>query len=124
MTGGSSHGSAVAMAAGLAAIAFGSDTGGSVRWPAALCGTVGYKASPDHWSTEGVLPLSRNMDSLGLFSRSVADAAFVEAALRGQQSKENPPADRLVRGVPTEHFFDNMDRDVRACFDEAAARLR
>ena len=124
MTGGSSHGSAVAMAAGLAAITFGSDTGGSVRWPAALCGTVGYKASPDHWSTEGVLPLSRNMDSLGLFSRSVADAAFVEAALRGQQSKENPPADRLVLGVPTEHFFDNMDRDVRACFDEAAARLR
>ena len=124
MTGGSSHGSAVAMAAGLAAITFGSDTGGSVRWPAALCGTVGYKASPDHWPTEGVLPLSRNMDSLGLFSRSVADAAFVEAALRGQQSKENPPADRLVLGVPTEHFFDNMDRDVRACFDEAAARLR
>ena len=44
------------------------------------------------------------MDSLGLFSRSVADAAFVEAALRGQQLKENPPADRLVLGVPTEHF--------------------
>ena len=124
MTGGSSHGSAVAMTAGLAALAFGSDTGGSVRWPAALCGTVGYKASPDHWPTEGVFPLSRNMDSLGVFTRTAVDAAFVEAALRGLQPAEPRPADRLVLGVPTDHFFDNIDRDVRACFDEASARLR
>ena len=55
MTGGSSHGSAVAMAAGMAAMTFGSDTGGSVRWPAALCGVVGYKASTDHWPVRGRL---------------------------------------------------------------------
>ena len=124
MTGGSSHGAAVAMAAGMAAITFGSDTGGSVRWPAALCGVVGYKASPDHWSTEGVFPLSKNMDSLGVFTSSAADASFVEAAMRGQDSASPRPIDRLVLGVPTEYYFDNVDRDVRACFDEALARLR
>ncbi|MEO8187309.1 MAG: amidase, partial [Burkholderiaceae bacterium] len=124
MTGGSSHGSAVAMAAGMAAITFGSDTGGSVRWPAALCGTVGYKASTDHWPVEGVFPLSKNMDSLGVFTSSAADAAFVEAAMRGQASTRSRPIDQLVLGVPTEHYFDNIDRDVRACFDEAVARLR
>lgn len=124
MTGGSSHGSAVAMAAGLAAMTFGSDTGGSVRWPAALCGVVGYKASPDHWATEGVFPLSKSMDSLGVFSSSTNDAAFVEAAMRGNEPSHPPAADRLVLGIPTEHFFDNVDRDVRACFDEASERLR
>ena len=124
MTGGSSHGSAVAMAAGMAAMAFGSDTGGSVRWPAALCGTVGYKASSDHWPVAGVFPLSKNMDSLGVFTSSAADAAFVEAAMRGQASTRPRPIDRLVLGVPTEYYFDHVDRDVRACFDEAIARLR
>jgi aspartyl-tRNA(Asn)/glutamyl-tRNA(Gln) amidotransferase subunit A len=125
MTGGSSHGSAVAMAAGMAAITFGSDTGGSVRWPAALCGVVGYKASSDHWPVQGVFPLSKNMDSLGVFTNSAADAAFVEAAMRGQEDSTRPrPIDQLVLGVPTEYYFDNVDRDVRACFDEALARLR
>ncbi len=124
MTGGSSHGSAVAMAAGLAAMTFGSDTGGSVRWPAALCGVVGYKASPDHWPTEGVFPLSKSMDSLGVFTRSAADAAFVEAALRGQAAVSAPPIDRLILGIPSEPYFDNVDRDVKACFDDALERLR
>ena len=124
MTGGSSHGSAVAMAAGLAAMTFGSDTGGSVRWPAALCGVVGYKASPDHWPTQGVFPLSKSMDSLGVFTRSVADAAFVEAAMRGRVPEPAPPIDRLVLGLPSEPYFDNVDSDVKACFDEALARLR
>jgi aspartyl-tRNA(Asn)/glutamyl-tRNA(Gln) amidotransferase subunit A len=71
MTGGSSHGSAVAMAAGLAAFTVGSDTGGSVRWPAALCGVVGYKASGSgkgSWPCDGVLPLSPELDSIGIFT--------------------------------------------------------
>lgn len=124
MTGGSSHGSAVAMAAGLAAMTFGSDTGGSVRWPAALSGVVGYKASPDHWPTEGVFPLSKSMDSLGVFTRSAADAAFVEAAIRGEAAAPALSIDRLTLGLPTEPYFDNVDRDVKACFDDALARLR
>ena len=78
MTGGSSHGSAVAMAAGLAGFTVGSDTGGSVRWPAALCGVVGYKASSSHWPCDGVFPLSPELDSIGLFTRSAHDAALVQ----------------------------------------------
>ncbi|MBA2547461.1 MAG: amidase [Burkholderiaceae bacterium] len=124
MTGGSSHGSAVAMAAGMAAITFGTDTGGSVRWPAALCGVVGYKASNTHWPVEGVFPLSKNMDSLGVFTNSAADAAFVEAAIRGNDGRPAPRVDQLVLGVPMEHYFDHIDRDVRECFDDAVARLR
>lgn len=124
MTGGSSHGSAVAMAAGLAAMTFGSDTGGSVRWPAALCGVVGYKASPDHWPTQGVFPLSKSMDSLGVFTRSARDAAFVEAAMRGHAVAPAAPVDRLILGIPSEPYFDNVDSDVKACFDDALERLR
>jgi len=100
MTGGSSHGSAVAMAAGMAAITFGTDTGGSVRWPAALCGVVGYKASNTHWPVEGVFPLSKNMDSLGVFANSAADAAFVEAAIRGNaRTGRSRPAGKTSLGI-------------------------
>ena len=84
MTGGSSHGSAVAMAAGLCAFSLGSDTGGSVRWPAALCGVVGYKATTDHWPQDGIFPLSRAMDSIGVFTRCVADAALGACRARGR----------------------------------------
>jgi aspartyl-tRNA(Asn)/glutamyl-tRNA(Gln) amidotransferase subunit A len=91
MTGGSSHGSAVAMAAGLAGFTVGSDTGGSVRWPAALCGVVGYKASARHWPCDGVFPLSPEMDSIGLFTQTAHDAAWVQAALGGQ-APQTPPA--------------------------------
>ena len=124
MTGGSSHGSAVAMAAGMAAMTFGSDTGGSVRWPAALCGVVGYKASPDHWPTEGVFPLSKSMDSLGVFTQQRRRRGVRRGGDARTSRCIRRPIDRLVLGVPTEHYFDNVDRDVRACFDEASARLR
>jgi aspartyl-tRNA(Asn)/glutamyl-tRNA(Gln) amidotransferase subunit A len=66
MTGGSSHGSAASMAAGMCAFSLGSDTGGSVRQPAAFVGVVGFKASPEYWPTAGVFPMSPGLDSLGL----------------------------------------------------------
>jgi aspartyl-tRNA(Asn)/glutamyl-tRNA(Gln) amidotransferase subunit A len=124
MTGGSSHGSAVAVAAGLAGFAVGSDTGGSVRWPAALCGVVGYKASPTHWPLDGVLPLSPEMDSIGIFTRSAEDAAFVEAALNSRALGAPPPVDTLRLALPTEHFLDNLEAPVAACFAAAVERLR
>jgi aspartyl-tRNA(Asn)/glutamyl-tRNA(Gln) amidotransferase subunit A len=71
-----------------------------------------------------VFPLSKNMDSLGVFTHSAADAAFVEAAMRGQECTQPRPIDQLVLGIPTEYYFDHIDRNVRACFDEAVARLR
>lgn len=124
MTGGSSHGSAVAMAAGLAAFALGSDTGGSVRWPAALCGVAGYKASTPHWSCEGVFPMSPDLDAPGVFARSVEDAAFVEAALASRKLGAVPAIDSLRIAVPTEHFFQDLEPPVAACFEAALRRLR
>lgn len=123
MTGGSSHGSAVAMAAGLAGFTVGSDTGGSVRWPAALCGVVGYKASTTHWSAEGVFPLSPEMDSVGIFTASAHDARWVEAALAGRTPDAPPPPDALTLAVPRAHFVEALDDDVAAAFDAALHRL-
>ena len=124
MTGGSSHGSAVAMAAQLAGFTLGSDTGGSVRWPAALCGVTGYKTTKGHWPLDGVFPLSHSLDSLGCFTRSVADAAYVEAAIAGETPRSAMHPEALVLALPGDHFFQNVDADVRACFDRAVARLR
>jgi aspartyl-tRNA(Asn)/glutamyl-tRNA(Gln) amidotransferase subunit A len=124
MTGGSSHGSAVAMAAGLAGFTVGSDTGGSVRWPAALCGVVGYKASSSLWRCDGVFPLSPELDSIGVFTRSAHDAALVQAALCGRPLRTPPPVTALTLGVPLVHFMDHLDEPVRRCFDAAVARLR
>ena len=81
--GGSSSGSAVAVAAGLVPMALGTDTGGSVRVPASLCGTVGLKTTVGRISRAGVYPLSWSLDSVGVFSRSVEDAALVYQCLQG-----------------------------------------
>jgi aspartyl-tRNA(Asn)/glutamyl-tRNA(Gln) amidotransferase subunit A len=124
MTGGSSHGSAVAMAAGVAGFTVGSDTGGSVRWPAALCGVVGFKASATHWPRDGVFPLSPEMDSVGVFAQSAEDAAFIEAALASRSPGAVPPIDALRFAIPTEHFLDNLEAPVAACFESAVASLR
>ena len=124
MTGGSSHGSAVAMAAGVAAFTVGSDTGGSVRWPAALCGVTGYKSSARHWPCDGVFPMSPPLDSLGIFTRGAADAAFVEAALARRPPAAPPALASLTLGLPGEHFRDQCDPEVLHCMDEALTRLR
>jgi aspartyl-tRNA(Asn)/glutamyl-tRNA(Gln) amidotransferase subunit A len=124
MTGGSSHGSAVAMAAGLAGFTVGSDTGGSVRWPAALCGVVGYKASRSPWPCDGVFPLSPEMDSLGLFTRSAHDAALVHAALERHPLRPPPSVAALTLAVPTLHYLDELDEPVLRSFEAAVARLR
>jgi aspartyl-tRNA(Asn)/glutamyl-tRNA(Gln) amidotransferase subunit A len=81
--GGSSSGSAVAVAAGLVPMALGTDTGGSVRVPAALCGTVGLKTTVGRISRAGVYPLSWTLDSVGVFTRAVEDAALVYQNLQG-----------------------------------------
>lgn len=86
LPGGSSSGSAVAVAAGLCAFSLASDTGGSVRIPAALCGIFGFKLTAGRCSMEGAFPLAPTLDSLGLLTRSAADAALVYAALCGGQS--------------------------------------
>ena len=123
--GGSSSGSAVAVARGLVPISIGSDTGGSVRIPAALNGIVGYKTSGGRYSMQGVFPLSHTLDTLGVLARTVADAALVDAAICGAVvplARARPLAGQRIL-VPTNVVFDNVEPAVAANFDSAIARL-
>ena len=124
--GGSSSGSAAAVAAGLVPVSIGTDTGGSVRIPAAFTGIVGYKASRGRYSMEGVFPLARTLDSLGPLCRTVQDAVWVDAALRDRPASEAlPRADLagLSLVIPETVFFDGAEPEVVAAFEAGVERL-
>jgi aspartyl-tRNA(Asn)/glutamyl-tRNA(Gln) amidotransferase subunit A len=137
--GGSSSGSAVAVAAGLVPMALGSDTGGSVRLPAALCGIVGLKTTVGRVSRAGVYPLSFTLDSVGPLTRTVEDAALVYQALQGVDPRDETttgvaPLDALARledgvrglrlAVPETLFFDDVDPEVERAVRETADVFR
>ena len=125
--GGSSGGSAASVAAGMALATLGTDTGGSIRIPAAACGLVGLKPTVGEISTDGVVPLSRTLDHVGPLAQTVADAALVYHALLGNSAAAAPAAmaaGRLRLAVPRPYFCDLLDDDVRARFEEALERLR
>jgi aspartyl-tRNA(Asn)/glutamyl-tRNA(Gln) amidotransferase subunit A len=136
--GGSSSGSGVAVAAGLAPAAIGTDTGGSVRLPAAWCGIVGLKVTAGRISTHGVLPLSSTLDTPGPMTRSVEDAALLFRALNGPDPKDPatlawtpsdpmPTLRRGVRGlrlaVMPEAERAGVDADVLSAYDAAVDAL-
>jgi aspartyl-tRNA(Asn)/glutamyl-tRNA(Gln) amidotransferase subunit A len=125
--GGSSGGSAVAVAAGMALAALGSDTGGSIRIPAAACGVVGLKPAYGEVSADAVVPLCRTFDHVGPFARTVGDARLVYRALLGSGAAQ-AAAPRDVRGMrlglPRAYFCDLLDEDVRRRFEEAISALR
>lgn len=107
ITGGSSSGSAAAVAAGLVLAALGTDTGGSVRIPASLCGVIGFKPTFGRISTRGVLPLSWNLDHVGVLTRTVADAALLYQILAGYD-----PHDPISQDVPVEDVFSGLEEGV------------
>jgi aspartyl-tRNA(Asn)/glutamyl-tRNA(Gln) amidotransferase subunit A len=114
--GGSSSGSGVAVGAGLVPVALGTDTGGSVRIPAALCGTVGLKTTVGRVSRAGVYPLSWTLDSVGPLARSVEDAALVYQALHGPD-----PADETTAGIAAHDVLATLKagvKDLRLAFAE------
>jgi aspartyl-tRNA(Asn)/glutamyl-tRNA(Gln) amidotransferase subunit A len=137
--GGSSSGSGAALAAGLVHGATGSDTGGSIRGPAAFCGIVGLKPTYGRSSRAGVLTLSWTLDHTGPMARTVEDCARLMHALAGHDpadpaSSRAPVADyvgalegdiRGVRiGVPRNYFFEGVDPEVTHAFEEALVTLR
>ena len=124
--GGSSGGSAVAVATGMALAALGTDTGGSIRIPAAACGVVGLKPAFGEISTDAVVPLSRTLDHLGAFARTVADVSVVYRAMitGGSDADHSRPAKGLRLAIPRGYLTDVLDAGVRARFDEAVAALR
>ncbi len=123
--GGSSSGSAVAVARGLVPVAIGTDTGGSVRIPAAFNGVIGYKASTGRYPMDGVFPLSQTLDSLGVFARTVKDAVVVDAAMCGlpAPTMRGASIEGLRILVPTNLVFDDCELAVAENFEAALTRL-
>lgn len=139
IAGGSSGGSAAAVVAGMAYAAIGTDTAGSIREPAALCGCVGLKPTYGRVSSWGVIPLSPSLDHVGPLTMCVADAAIVLQAIAGYDprdvgSVEVPVADYvsalkegakpLRAGVAREYFFEDIDAEVAAAVEEALRGLK
>ncbi|HKT47070.1 MAG TPA: amidase [Candidatus Acidoferrales bacterium] len=130
--GGSSGGSAAAVAAGLCYGSIGTDTGGSIRIPAALCGVVGLKPTLGRASVDGVIPLSPKLDCVGPLARSASDAALLADAIfvrrRGELSMEATAKKRAKKnlrlGIPREFFYELLSLDVKSAVDEALRLLR
>lgn len=123
--GGSSSGAAVSVTDGMAAVAIGSDTGGSVRIPSALCGLTGFKPTQRRVPTGGTVPLSTSLDSIGPLGASVRCCAITDAVLAGQPVPA--PTVRDVAGarlaVPETLVLDGMDATVASAFERALSRL-
>jgi aspartyl-tRNA(Asn)/glutamyl-tRNA(Gln) amidotransferase subunit A len=124
--GGSSGGSAASVLAEMAFASIGTDTGGSIRIPSAVCGLVGLKPALGDIPTEGVVPLSTLFDHVGPIGRSVDDAALVYHALRGVATPP-PIAARDARGlrlgIPRPYFLELIDPQVQRVFDQTCQRL-
>src|SRR5580704_3807837 len=123
--GGSSSGTAVAVADGMAAAGLGTDTGGSCRIPAAFCGVVGYKPTARRVPITGVLPLAPSLDSVGPLAPTVACCAAIDAILAAEQPVVPVPAPLtgLRVAVPENVVLDGMDATVAAAFDHALSVL-
>lgn len=131
--GGSSGGSASAVAAGLCFGSIGTDTGGSIRIPASLCGIVGLKPTLGRVSVDGVIPLSPRLDCVGPLARTVDDASLLlepilqllkgAPSLRGLE-KSRGTLRKFTLGVPKEFFFDIVSSDVCTLFEESLRKLK
>jgi aspartyl-tRNA(Asn)/glutamyl-tRNA(Gln) amidotransferase subunit A len=123
--GGSSSGTAVAVADGMVAAGLGTDTGGSCRIPAAFCGVVGYKPTARRVPIDGVLPLAPSLDSVGPLAPSVACCAVIDAILAGETPAVPSPAALagLRLAVPANFGLDDMDAHVSAAFERALSAL-
>jgi aspartyl-tRNA(Asn)/glutamyl-tRNA(Gln) amidotransferase subunit A len=139
MPGGSSSGSGVAVAAALAAGALGTDTGGSIRIPAAFCGIVGLKPTYGRVSRAGVIPLAWSLDHVGPMTRTVTDAALMLQVLAGRDAADPSTATRPVPdyqaalqggdlrgvrlGIPRDFFFAHLEPEIREAVQATAERL-
>ncbi|MFC1514400.1 Asp-tRNA(Asn)/Glu-tRNA(Gln) amidotransferase subunit GatA [Candidatus Omnitrophota bacterium] len=137
--GGSSGGSAAAVAAGLVPLALGSDTGGSIRQPASLCGVVGFKPTYGRVSRYGLVAFGSSLDQIGSLSRDIADAAHLLKILSGSDARDSTSSQRPVDdlsaslrddvkgmkiGLPRQYFVRGLDEQVKARVEEAIALLK
>jgi indoleacetamide hydrolase len=123
--GGSSGGNGAAIAARLCAAGIGTDTGGSVRIPASLCGIVGLRPTVGRYSRTGIVPLSGTMDSAGPMARSVEDLVLLDSVITGQGGPDQPATLKGLRlGVPRGFFYENLDPSLTPVIENALATLR
>ncbi len=133
--GGSSGGSAAAVAAGFAVASLGSDTGGSIRQPAALCGVVGMKPTYGAVSRFGLIAMASSLDQIGPFTKTVEDSRILFDAIRGRDVHDATSADfnysptveeikKLKIGIPKEYFVDGIAPDVSKGVTEAIEKLK
>ena len=123
--GGSSSGAAVSVADGMSVAAIGSDTVGSIRAPAALCGVVGFKPTQRSVPLEGTIPLSVTLDTVGPLARTVHDCALVYATISGEPWRELQPigSQGLRLAVPQTRVFDELNPAVSRAFQRACLHL-
>lgn len=123
--GGSSSGAAVAVAHGFCAIAVGSDTGGSIRIPAAFNGVVGFKPTRSRVSRDGMAELSHSQDAVGLISRNLADCVIADAVMAGEVPFRLEPRSLvgLKVAVPAAYFTEDLDQPVALAFERCLGRL-
>ncbi len=136
--GGSSGGSAAAVAAGIVPYAFGTDTGGSVRQPASFCGIVGFKPTYGRISRYGLIAMGSSLDQLGIFTRTVEDAATIAATVSGADEYDSTSLPKLVPdyptllkedlkgmkvGIPKEYFIEGLDKEVEKSVLDAIKKL-
>jgi aspartyl-tRNA(Asn)/glutamyl-tRNA(Gln) amidotransferase subunit A len=137
--GGSSGGSAAAVAAGMAVATLGSDTGGSIRQPASFCGVVGLMPTYGRVSRYGLIAFASSLDHIGPLTRTVKDAAIILCVIAGRDPLDSTSADvpvpdyeaelakpvnGLKIGVPQEYFGEGLDAEVRAAVETGIAKLR
>jgi aspartyl-tRNA(Asn)/glutamyl-tRNA(Gln) amidotransferase subunit A len=122
--GGSSGGSAAALAAGMCFAALGTDTGGSIRIPSAACGTVGLKPTIGELDCDGIVPLSSSLDHLGPMTRSVRDAVLLFDVLGGHPLAPAGVSERATFAVPGPYFCDRIDPGAQAALERARDALR
>jgi len=129
MPGGSSGGSGAAAAARLVPVVIGTDTGGSVRVPAALCGVTGFRPSVGRWPTSGIIPISHTRDTPGPLAHTVADCALLDAIVTGKASGEIPaPLPKMAckglrLGVPRLPFWQDLEPALQTLAEQALERL-
>jgi Asp-tRNA(Asn)/Glu-tRNA(Gln) amidotransferase A subunit family amidase len=123
--GGSSGGCGAAVSAGLVPIGIGTDTGGSVRIPAALCGIVGFRPTIGRYPQAGIVPISHTRDTAGPMTRSVSDAVLMDRVISGSKDSVKPAKLTGMRlGVPRSPFYENIDPAVTDSMEAALSRFR
>lgn len=122
--GGSSGGPAAGVAARICPAALGTDTGGSVRIPAALCGLVGFRPTKGRYPADRIVPISHTRDTPGPITRTVADAALLDAIETGRKRAQPLPLRGMRLGIPRNPFWQDLDPEVAAVTENALDRLR